>query len=157
MSLVFWYVFHFSVYLPYKQEVAKCKKTLSNRWSNPCPNSISFYEPLWPILGKFVQKLQRWIFYIDLTFLHTTGLIKHQESHKNKKRPTKVVKVNLKATWSKIWKGYDFFMWLGPFGVEKSGNTVFWSFKAIKAKKAAIVARNSNSHIWMSNDPKLVF
>ena len=44
---------------------------------------------LWPILGKFVQKLQRWIFYIDFTFLHTTGLIKHQESHKNKKKANK--------------------------------------------------------------------
>ena len=52
--------------------------------------------------------------------------------------------VNLKATGSKIWKINDFSMWLGQFGVAKLGNTVFWSFKAIKAKKAAIIARNSN-------------
>ena len=57
---------------------------------------------LWPILGNFVSKLQRWIFYIDFTFSHTTDLIKHQGSHKNQKRPIKVIKVNLKATGSKI-------------------------------------------------------
>ena len=112
---------------------------------------------LWPILAKFVSKLQRWIFYIDFTFLHTTDLIKHQESHKTLKRPTKVIKVDLKARGSKIWKFKDFSIWLGPFGVTNLQNSVFWTFKATKAKKAAIVARNSNSHIWMSNDPKLVF
>ncbi len=36
------------------------------------------------------------------------------------------------------------------------GNSVFWSFKAIKAKKTPIVARNRKSHRWMSNYPKLL-
>ena len=35
-------------------------------------------------------------------------------------------------------------MWLGPFGVNESGNSVFLSFKAIKAKKAARVAIKTN-------------
>ena len=116
----------------------------------------SALNALWPIWPKFVSKLQKCIFCDDLTFLHTNGLEKHQKSQKNWKRPTKVIKVNLKARELKIWKFNDFSSYWGPFGVNYYGNLVFWSFKVVKAKKATTVARNANSHIWMSNCPKLL-
>ena len=61
-------------------------------------------ETLWLVLAKFVQKFQKCDFGLDLTFLHTNGLKKHQKCNKNRNRLTKVVKVNLKAIGSKKMK-----------------------------------------------------
>ena len=55
----------------------------------------------------------------------------------------KVVKAKSKASESKITKVYNFFIFLGSFGVLYSHISVFFSFKDIKAKKAALVARNA--------------
>ena len=61
------------------------------------------------------------------------------------------------ARGTNMFRDILFFCFLGQLGVRDEGITIFWCFKAIKAKKAAKVARNSNSHIWMSNDPKFDF
>ena len=44
---------------------------------------LVLYASLWLVWTKFVQKFQKCVFGMDLTFLHTNGLKKHQKSHQN--------------------------------------------------------------------------
>ena len=62
----------------------------------------------------------------------------------------------MKALNSKDWsvkmrKVNDFFVFLGPFGINELGILAFSCFKAIKAKKDAPVARKTKCHICTSN------
>ena len=61
-----------------------------------------------------------------------------------------------KGQKAKSWKADNFFMFLGPFGVNLLVFLVFSSFEALKAKKAARVARTTIFCSGMSNDPKLL-
>ena len=54
-------------------------------------------EALWPFFGNFVQKLQRVYTCIKLTFSLASDLTGLPKSHNNQKRPTKAMKVILKA------------------------------------------------------------
>ena len=55
-----------------------------------------------------------------------------------------------------MWKINDFSLLLGPFGVPCYMISKFWSFKVIKAKKAAPVAREAKSHSSASKYIKLL-
>ena len=87
-----------------------------------------------------------------MTFFHTTGLLGYQGFQENYKRPMKVVRAKSKAR-----KLNNFFTSLGSFGVFYSQISLFLSFKAIKAKKAALVAGNANLHWGIFLDSKLLF
>ena len=76
-----------------------------------------------------------------MTFFHTIDLLRHQGFQENYKRPTKVVKAKSKARESSKLNIY--FISLSSFGVFYSQISIFLSFKAIKAKKAAVVARKT--------------
>ena len=88
--------------------------------------------------------------------MHTTDLLTYQGSQKNCKRPMKVVKAKSKARESSIPKLNNFFTSLGSFGVFYSQISLFLSFKAIKAKKAALVAGNANLHWGIFLESKLL-
>ncbi len=81
-----------------------------------------------------------------MTFFHTIGLLRHQGFQENYKRPTKVVKAKTKAREPLKSKLNIFFISLRSFGVFYLHISVFLSFKAIKAKKAALVAENAKLH-----------
>ena len=69
----------------------------------------------------------------------------------------KVVKAKSKATESSLSKLNNFFLPLGSFGAFHSQISLILSFKAIKAKKAALVAGNANLHWGIFLDPKLLY
>ena len=50
-----------------------------------------------------------------------------------------------------------FFMFLGSFDVNSFMISLFLSFKAIKAKKAAHLARNAKLDRWIDIFPKMLF
>ena len=62
-----------------------------------------------------------------------------------------------KARELRIPKFYDFFISTGSFGVIYWQIWMFLSFKAIKAKKAALVAGNANLHWGIFLDSKLLY
>ena len=73
-------------------------------------------------------------------FNHSDGLLRHQRSSKNYKRPMKIVKAKSKAReWPKT-KFQFFFTFLGSLGVFYCMISMFLSFEVIKAKKATLVA-----------------
>ena len=117
-------------------------------------NSISSH---WAEMPNLIQKMFLRLYCLDMTFFHTTGLIGYQGFQENYKRPTKVVKAKSKARESSITKLNNFFTSLGSFGVFYSQISLFLSFKAIKAKKAALVAGNANLHCGIFLDSKLLF
>ena len=97
-----------------------------------------------------------------MIFFHTIGLLRHQGFQENYKRPTKVVKAKSKARESSKSKLNIFFISLSSFSDLYSQISVFLSFKAIKAKKAALVAGNAKLHWgifleskWPSYHPKV--
>ena len=97
-----------------------------------------------------------------MIFFHTIGLLRHQGFRENYKRPMKVVKAKSKARESSKSKLNIFFISLSSFGVFYSQISVFLSFKAIKAKKAALVTGNAKLHWgifleskWPSYHPKV--
>ena len=110
--------------------------------------------------GKFGQNLSKnsrgvffamiCHFYIPMALKSIKNPIRTEKGHQ------RFVKANIKAREPKIWKCNNFSLCLGPFGVNYNGNSVFWSFKVIKAKKAATVAINSNLHSSASNYPKVL-
>ena len=113
-------------------------------------------------MPNLVQKMFLWLYCLDMRFYHTTGLLWYQGFQENYKRPTKVVKSKPKASGSSIPKLNNFFTSLGSFGVFYSQISLFLSFKAIKAKKAALVAGNAKLHWgiflgskWPSYHPKV--
>ena len=108
-------------------------------------------------MPNLVQKMFLWLYCLDIRFFHTTGLLRYQGFQENYKRPTKVVKSKPKASGSSIPKLNNFFTSLGSFGVFYSQISLFLSFKAIKAKKAALVAGNANLHWGIFLDSKLLF
>ena len=97
-------------------------------------------------MPNLIQKMFLRLYCLDMTFFHTTGLLRLQGFQENYKRPTKVVKAKSKARESSIPKLNDFFTLLGSFGVFYKQISLFLSFKAIKAKKATLVAGNANLH-----------
>ena len=97
-------------------------------------------------MPNLVQKMFLRLYCLDMRFFHTTGLLRYQRFQENYKRPTKVVKSKPKASGSSIPKFNNFFSSLGSFGVFYSQISLFLSFKATKAKKAALVAGNTNLH-----------
>ena len=105
-------------------------------------------------MPNLVQKMFLWLYCLDMRFFHTTGLLRYQGFQENYKRPTKVVKSKPKASGSSIPKLNNFFTSLGSFGVFCSQISLFLSFKAIKAKKAALVAGNANLHWGIFLDSK---
>ena len=96
------------------------------------------------------------LYCLDMKFFHTTSLLRYQGFQENYKRPTKVVKSKPKASGSSIPKLNNFFTSLGSFGVFCSQISLFLSFKAIKAKKAALLAGNANLHWGIFLDSKLL-
>ena len=116
---------------------------------------IPSHVALWPFFGNFVQKLQRVYTCIKLTFSLASDLTGLPKSHKQPKKANKGHEGHSKGQKAKSWKVDDFFMFLGPFGVNLLLFLVFPSFKAVKAKKAARVARTTIFCNGMSNDPKL--
>ena len=66
------------------------------------------------------------------------------------------MKAKSKARESSILKLNNFFTSLGSFGVFYSQISLFLSFKAIKAKKAALVAGNANLHWGIFLELKLL-
>ena len=107
-------------------------------------------------MPNLVQKMFLWLYCLDMRFYHTTGLLRYQGFQENYKRPTKVVKSKPKASGSSIPKLNNFFTSLGSFGVFYSQISLFLSFKAIKAKKAALVAGNANLHWGIFLESKLL-
>ena len=107
-------------------------------------------------MPNLVQKMFLWLHCLDMRFFHTTGLLRYQGFQENYKRPTKVVKSKPKASGSSIPKLNNFFTSLGSFGVFCSQISLFLSFKAIKAKKAALVAGNANLHWGIFLEIKLL-
>ena len=107
-------------------------------------------------MPNLVQKMFLWLYCLDMRFFHTTGLLRYQGFQENYKRPTKVVKSKPKASGSSIPKLNNFFTSLGSFGVFYSQISLFLSFKAIKAKKAALVAGNANLHWGIFLEIKLL-
>ena len=97
----------------------------------------------WTEMPNFTQKVFMRLYCLDMTFSHTTGLLRYQGSQEKWKRLMKVVKAKSKASESKITKVYNFFILLWSFSVLYSHISVFLSFKDIKAKKAALVTRNA--------------
>ena len=97
----------------------------------------------WTEMPNFARKVFMRLYCLDMTFSHTTGLLRYQGSQEKWKRPMKVVKAKSKASESKITKVYNFFILLWSFSVLYSHISVFFSFKDIKAKKAALVTRNA--------------
>ena len=90
--------------------------------------------------------------------MHTIGLLRHQGSQKNSKRPIKVMEAKSKAKHYQKSKFYTFFICLGSFG----GNCLEINFglnsKVIKVKKAATTGQNYKSQrcnfmgsIWSSH------
>ena len=69
----------------------------------------------------------------------------------------KVVKAKSKARESSLSKLNIFFLSLGSFGAFYSQISLFLSFKAIKAKKAALVGGNANLHWGIFLGSKLLF
>ena len=55
------------------------------------------------------------------------------------------------------WLLNIFFMFLGSFDVNSFMISLFLSFKAIKAKKAANLARNTKLDRWMDIFQKIIF
>ena len=99
----------------------------------------------WSEMGNFKQKLFLMKQCSDKWLLHTTGLLMHQGSQKNCKRPMKVTKVKSKARHYQKSKFYTFFICLGSFGANSSEINFGVNSKVIKAKKAAITAQNCKS------------
>ena len=108
-------------------------------------------------MPNLIQKMFLRLYCLDMIFFYTTGLLRYQGFQENYKRPTKVVKSKPKASGSSIPKLNNFFTSLGSFGVFYSQISLFLSFKAIKAKKAALVAGNANLHWGIFLDSKLLY
>ena len=79
-------------------------------------------------------------------FLALVALKDTKKPIKYWKRPTKAVKVILRARESKKQRNIDFITFLWSFGVKNEEDSVFWRFKVIKAKKATLVARKAKLH-----------
>ena len=107
-------------------------------------------------LGKICPKILEMCYLIEFEPFNSNGLKRHQQGHKNQKRPIKFLKVILKAREHQCEKLMIFFPLLGPFGVPCYVISKFWSFKVIKAKKAAPVAREAKSHSSASKYIKLL-
>ena len=108
-------------------------------------------------MPNLVQKMFLRLYCLDMRFFHTINFVRYQGFQQNHKRLTKVVKSKPKASGSSIPKLNNFFTSLGSFGVFCSQISLFLSFKAIKAKKAALVAGNANLHWGIFLDSKLLF
>ena len=77
---------------------------------------------------------------LDITFKHTNGLFRCQGLQKKYKKADIGCKGQNKGQRAKCVKILDFLVVLGLFGVNNAVISLFLSFKAKKAKKAAIVA-----------------
>ena len=80
-----------------------------------------------------------------MTFTGTGGLKRHQEAHEILEKAKEVCKGHFKGQRDKRWKNNDFIAFLWSFGVKNEEDSVFWCFKVIKAKKAALVDRKAKS------------
>ena len=77
---------------------------------------------------------------LDINFNYTNGLFRCQGHQKKCKKADIGCKGQTKGQRAKNVKILDFFVVLGLFGVNNALISLFMSFKATKAKKAAIVA-----------------
>ena len=111
----------------------------------------------WSEMGNFKQKLFLMKQCSDKWLLHTTGLLTHQGSQKNCKRPMKVTKAKSKARHYQKSKFYSFFICLGSLGADWSGIYFGSNSKVIKAEKAAITAQNRKSNLCNFIGQNLVF
>ena len=72
------------------------------------------------------------------------------------KKANKNLKGHFEGQKAKVQKITDFSLLLGPFGISNHVISVFWSFKVVKAKKAAPLARKAKLHKSTSKCAKLV-
>ena len=77
-----------------------------------------------------------------MRFSGTSGLKRHPETLK---KANKGCRGHFKDQRVKKWKNIDFIAYLWSFGVKNEDDSVFWSFKVKKAKKATLVARKAKS------------
>ena len=110
----------------------------------------------WTEMLNLVRKLFLMISCLDMIFFHTTGLLRHQGFQENWKKANKGRKGQIKGQRVQIAKNIDFLVFLWLFGVKDAMVFLFWIFKAIKTKKAAIVAKNANFHYGKFIEPKLL-
>ena len=96
--------------------------------------------------------LMKW-YEIYNEFLHTTGLIRHQGFQEKCKKANKGHKGQIKGQRVQIAKNLDFLVFLWLFGVKDAMFFLFWIFKTLKTKKAAIVAQNANLHYGKFIEP----
>ena len=89
-------------------------------------------------------------------FKYTTGLHRCKGFQKKYKRPTKVVKAETKGQRAKNVKSLDFLVALSLFDVNNTLISLFSSFKAMKAKKAAIVAGKAKLQMQKFVEPKIL-
>ena len=93
---------------------------------------------------------------MDITFKHTNGLLRCQGPQKKYKKADKDCKGQIKGQRAKNVKILDFLVVLGLFGVNNVVISLFLSFKAKKAKKAAIVAGKAKLQMQKFVEPKIL-
>ena len=93
---------------------------------------------------------------LDITFKHTNGLFRCQGLQKKYKKADIGCKGQNKGQRAKYVKLLDFFVVLGLFGVNNAVISLFLSFKAKKAKKAAIVAGKAKLQNGKFVEPKIL-
>ena len=93
---------------------------------------------------------------LDITFKHTNGLLRCQGLQKKYKKANKGCNGQTKGQRAKNVKISDFFVVLGLFGVNNAVISLFLSFKAKKAKKAAIVAGKAKLQMQKFVEPKIL-
>ena len=130
-----------------------CVFTLIFRYfSKGFKNHIS----LWSEMPNHIKKLNLGLYCLDMRFWHTNGLLRHQRSSKNYKRPMKIMKAKSKTRgWPKT-KFQIFFTFLGSLEVFYCMISIFLSFEVIKAKKAAVVAGAAFLFLWKFMVSKLL-
>ena len=111
----------------------------------------------WIEMLNLVWKLFLMISCLDMIFFHTTGLLRHQGFQENWKKANKGRKGQIKGQGVKNAIFSYFLVNLASFGVNKAEISIFLNLKAIKAKKAAIVAWNGNLQRRLFTEPKLLF
>ena len=76
-------------------------------------------------------------YYLEIWFLHTTGLLRHQRSQKNVKKATKFFKGHSKDHSSILSKNYIFLPYVDRFDIRIQPNEGIWPPRP-KAKKTNI-------------------
>ena len=110
----------------------------------------------WTEMLNLVWKLFLMISCLDMIFFHTTGLLRHQGFQENWKKANKGRKGQIKGQGVKNAIFSYFLVNLASFGVNKADISIFLNLKAMKAKKAAIVAGKAKLQTGKFVEPKIL-